>query len=200
MLGQLQREMKENEEKKTQFADAVAACEDSRKQAERWGKFNEVFGSADGKKFSRIAQSFILHHLLNHANHYLRQFSDRYELVCEPGSLAILVSDRFSRQSPQYVKVLSGGESFMVSLSLALALSQLNTHQAYVDILFIDEGFGTLDEECLNTVMDTLEHLHQMGGRRVGIISHVDALNERIRTQIQVSRIDPSRSQVCIKN
>ncbi|MBR7065965.1 MAG: AAA family ATPase [Prevotella sp.] len=200
VLGQLQREMKENEEKKTQFADAVAACEDSRKQAERWGKFNEVFGSADGKKFSRIAQSFILHHLLNHANHYLRQFSDRYELVCEPGSLAILVSDRFSRQSPQYVKVLSGGESFMVSLSLALALSQLNTHQAYVDILFIDEGFGTLDEECLNTVMDTLEHLHQMGGRRVGIISHVDALNERIRTQIQVSRIDPSRSQVCIKN
>lgn len=196
VLGQLQQELAANEEKKAQFAQAMDACEVSRKEAERWAKFNAEFGSADGTKFSRIAQSFILHHLLTHANRYLRQFSDRYELVCEPGSLAILVSDRFSRQSPQYVKVLSGGESFMVSLSLALALSQLNTHQSYVDILFIDEGFGTLDESCLNTVMDTLEHLHQMGGRRVGVISHVEALDERIHTQIQVSRIDPSRSRV----
>ena len=87
----------------------------------------------------------------------------------------------------------------MVSLSLALALAKLNTHQSSVDTLFIDEGFGSLDEGCLNTVMDTLEHLHQIGGRRVGVISHVEALNDRIRTQVRVDRVDPTRSKVVVK-
>ena len=195
-IGQKRSLLKENKVRKEKYQDALLRIEESRKEMERWGKLNAEFGSADGTKFSRIAQSFILNHLLLMANKYLSQFSDRYQLVCQPGSLAILVSDRFSRQSPQYVKVLSGGESFMVSLALALALSRLNTHQSRVDMLFIDEGFGTLDVKCLNQVMETLEKLHSIGGQRVGIISHIDALKDRIHTQIRVSRIDPARSKV----
>ena len=195
-LGQLRHEIDEDKNRRIQAAEAIKACKSSQEEKERWERFNKEFGSVDGTRFSRIAQSFILAHLLRYANKYLRQFSDRYELVCEPGELTILVRDRFCNQSPQFVKVISGGESFMVSLSMALALSQLNVNQANIDTLFIDEGFGSLDEDCLNAVMDTLEKLHQIGGRRVGVISHVEALNERIRTQIQVRRIDPVRSQV----
>ncbi|MBO4658513.1 MAG: AAA family ATPase [Prevotella sp.] len=195
-MGQLRQELDDDAHRRTQAAAAISECGRSKEEKERWERFNKEFGSTDGTRFSRIAQSFILAHLLSHANIYLRQFTDRYELVCDPGELTILVRDRFCNQSPQFVKVISGGESFMVSLSLALALSQLNVNQANIDTLFIDEGFGSLDEDCLNAVMDTLERLHQLGGRRVGVISHVDALNDRIHTQIQVRRIDPVRSEV----
>lgn len=195
-MGQLEQQLQEDQEKQQKYAHALAECQESRKLLDQWERLDKELGGSDGSRFSRVAQSFILNHLLSHANKYLARFTNRYELVCEPGALAILVRDRFSRQSPQFSKILSGGESFMVSLSLALALAKLNTHQSSVDTLFIDEGFGTLDEECLNTVMDTLEQLHQMGGHRVGVISHVEALKERIHAQVQVKRVDPSRSKV----
>ena len=198
-VGKLQRELQFDLENRNKYEKAIEECEQALKEWDRWKRMDDEFGSSDGSRFSRVAQSFILNHLLNHANNYLKAFSDRYQLVCEPGSLAILVKDKFSSQSPQFSKVLSGGESFMVSLSLALALAKLNTHQSSVDTLFIDEGFGSLDEGCLNTVMDTLEHLHQIGGRRVGVISHVEALNDRIRTQVRVDRVDPTRSKVVVK-
>jgi exonuclease SbcC len=195
-MGQLRNELATDKENRAKAADALQACERSKEEKERWERFSKEFGSTDGTRFSRIAQSFILAYLLKHANVFLRQFTDRYELTCDPGELTILVRDRFCNQSPQSVKVISGGESFMVSLSLALALSQLNVNQANIDTLFIDEGFGSLDEDCLNAVMDTLERLHQIGGRRVGVISHVEALKSRILTQIQVKRADPVRSGI----
>lgn len=195
-MGQLRKELATDKENRAKAADALQACERSKEEKERWERFSKEFGSTDGTRFSRIAQSFILAYLLKHANVFLRQFTDRYELTCDPGELTILVRDRFCNQSPQSVKVISGGESFMVSLSLALALSQLNVNQANIDTLFIDEGFGSLDEDCLNAVMDTLERLHQIGGRRVGVISHVEALKSRILTQIQVKRADPVRSGI----
>ncbi len=195
-MGQLRNELATDKENRAKAADALQACERSKEEKERWERFSKEFGSTDGTRFSRIAQSFILAYLLKHANVFLRQFTDRYELTCDPGELTILVRDRFCNQSPQSVKVISGGESFMVSLSLALALSQLNVNQANIDTLFIDEGFGSLDEDCLNAVMDTLERLYQIGGRRVGVISHVEALKSRILTQIQVKRADPVRSGI----
>jgi exonuclease SbcC len=195
-MGQLRNELATDKENRAKAADALQACERSKEEKERWERFSKEFGSTDGTRFSRIAQSFILAYLLRHANVFLRQFTDRYELMCAPGELTILVRDRFCNQSPQSVKVISGGESFMVSLSLALALSQLNVNQANIDTLFIDEGFGSLDEDCLNAVMDTLERLHQIGGRRVGVISHVEVLKSRILTQIQVKRADPVRSGI----
>lgn len=193
-MGQLDQQLREDKEKQKKHAQALVDLEESKVEYGQWKKLDDELGSSDGSRFCRVAQSFILRHLLAHANNYLSKFTNRYELVCEPGVLTILVKDRFSSQSPQSARILSGGESFMVSLSLALALAKLNVNQSSVDTLFIDEGFGTLDEECLNVVMDTLEQLHQMGGHRVGIISHVDALNDRIHAQVQVKRVNPSKS------
>ena len=166
---------------------------------DKWNELYKLLGDNQGDKFRNIAQSFILEHLLSFANGYLKYFSDRYRLICQPGSLVILVKDAHVPSQPQAANILSGGESFMVSLALALALAHLNNGSNSVDTLFIDEGFGTLSPDCLSSVIDTLETLHQLGGRRVGIISHVAELSERITTQIAVKRIDPTCSAVSVK-
>ena len=166
---------------------------------QKWTRLKELFGSADGKTFRAIAQSFILKELLQNTNYYLKHFTDRYQLEGQGISLTILLRDYYEGGVTRPVSTLSGGESFLISLALALGLSSLNQQQLSVDTLFIDEGFGTLSSDYLNTVMDTLEKLHQLGGKRVGIISHVEGLRERIRTQIQVNRLDNSRSEVIIQ-
>lgn len=163
-------------------------------ELEKWTNLSELFGDSTGKKFRSIAQSYILAHILRLANDDLQRFSDRYVLTCSPGSLAILVTDAERGFTPQSINVLSGGEGFMVSLALSLALSRMGAGKQNFDMLFIDEGFGTLDAECLSMVMNTLETLSS--GRRVGIISHVPELKERIPTQIQLKRIDMTRSTV----
>lgn len=177
-------------------AAALVATEKARAEKDKWDTLCKYLGDREGKQFRKVAQSFILSHLLNIANGYLCRFSDRYTLTCQPGSLVILVEDTHNPGVSQSANILSGGESFMVSLSLALALSRLNAADNGVDTLFIDEGFGTLSDECLTNVMDTLEALHQMGGRRVGIISHVDELSHRIPVQVRVERVDATRSEV----
>ncbi len=153
----------------------------------RWSQLNEMLGSHDGSKFRRIALSYILEELLAIANGYLSHFNDRYELEAQPGTLTILVRDLLQGDRTA-VTTLSGGESFMVSLALALALSSMTGKVFTVDTIFIDEGFGTLSANYLDKVMETLNHLYDMGGRRVGIISHVEALKERITAQIHVQR------------
>ena len=158
------------------------------KEASRWKRLSDIFGSADGAKFKSIAQSYILLQLLENSNFYLRQFTSRYELTTQPGSLVILVKDREDGDTLRAANTLSGGESFMVSLALALGLSSLNRNNFTPDTLFIDEGFGTLSGDCLNTVIETLEVLHNIGSRRVGIISHVGELYERISTKIEVRK------------
>jgi exonuclease SbcC len=197
-MGGLRNQLNEDSRKRQNKETALKQFEILKMDAQNWKLFNDEFGSADGSKFRKIAQSFLLNHLLVKANSYLRHFTDRYEMVGEPGSLAILVSDRYTKLPPQYVKILSGGETFMVSLSLALALAQLNDTPSAVDTIFIDEGFGSLDPQSLSDVMDTLEKLHQIGGRRVGIISHVEELKRRIAVQVNVQRVDPTRSKVTI--
>lgn len=155
----------------------------------QWSQLNEMLGNADGAKFRKIALSYILEELLASANEYLHRFNDRYELEAQPGSLTILVRDLLQGDKTA-VTTLSGGESFMVSLALALALARMTGRVFTVDTIFIDEGFGTLSANYLADVMETLNHLYDLGGRRVGIISHVEALKERIATQIHVHR-DP---------
>ena len=163
---------------------------------EKWNRLCTLFGDATGKTFRNIAQSYVMRELLLSANRYLRQLTERYELECQAGSLTILLRDYYQGGTSRPASTLSGGESFMVSLSLALGLSSISRMGLSVDILFIDEGFGTLSGDCLNTVMETLERLHRVGGRRVGIISHVEGLRERIKAQIEVKRVDSSRSEV----
>ena len=143
----------------------------------------------------------MLNNLLVNANAYLCGLTDgRFSLYSQPGSLTLLIRDAFNANVLQTVGNLSGGESFMVSLSLALGLSAMLRVNASVDVIFIDEGFGTLDDSCLERVIALLERLHELNGRRVGVISHVAELSERIPTQIRVERIDNTRSRVLCVN
>ncbi len=179
---------------------AAEEAEKARIEYERWYRLYEIFGSSDGKKFRNIAQSYVLRQLLAGANEYLRQLTDRYELEAQPGSLTILLKDKEAGGVLRPTSTISGGESFLTSLALALGLSSLGSRAASMDILFIDEGFGTLDGTYLETVMNALERLHQMGGRKVGIISHVESLKERLATQVQVVRVSSTLSRIEIKN
>ncbi len=124
--------------------------------------------------------------------------TSRYQLDCDDGSLTINVIDRNHGDSVRNVGLLSGGESFVVSLALALGLSAISKEKIHVDTLFIDEGFGTLDKDVLDTVITTLDRLHAIGGRRIGIISHVQDLKDRIPTQIRLLRSGPSSSRVSV--
>ena len=139
--------------------------------------------------------------MLNNANIYLSEITDRYKLTCSEDNeqLSILVQDRYNKDQIRSATVLSGGERFMISLALSLALSSLNRPDLNVNILFIDEGFGTLDKTSLESVMATLEKLQEIAGesnRRVGIISHREELDERIPTQIHVVKKGEGRSRI----
>lgn len=182
------------------FAGFTLWISQIRKEYNQWYKLHQLFGSNDGKKFHNIAQSYVLRHLLTEANHYLYRLSNRYELECQPGLLTILIRDKEAGGVTRPTTTISGGEGFLISLSLALGLSSLSKKALSVDTLFIDEGFGTLDSTYLSTVMDTLERLHQMGGKKIGIISHVESLKERLTTQIQVIKENNTTSRVCVKN
>ena len=186
----LNKRNNEIRKKKEQEGESV------RIRKEKWERLYKFLGDGDGVKFRSIAQSYILKSLLNNANVYMQTFNDRYTLTCNPGSLAILVRDNLQPGEPQPASILSGGEGFMASLSLALALSNLKDHSLGVDILFIDEGFGTLSPEYLENVMETLEKLHRFGGKKVGLISHVPELKDRIPVQINVKRVSPSLSNI----
>lgn len=174
----------------------------AKQNLDKWDRINNRFG---GTRFRTLVQSYILRPLLANANNYLARITDRYKLTCSADNekLAILVSDLYNKGQIRSVAVLSGGERFMISLALSLALSSLNRPDMNVDILFIDEGFGTLDERSLDSVMSTLERLQEIAGqndRRVGIISHREELSERIPTQIRIVACGEGRSQVTIKH
>jgi len=170
------------------------------KEAERlkaecaeWGPINDRFGDTSGDKIRREIQSYVLANVLVKANYYLRQLSERYELSCE--GLTLSVIDSFEGGAVRPVNTLSGGEQFLVSLALALGLAGMNDTGLGVDMLLIDEGFGTLSGEHLNSAIETLERLNAVtGSRKVGVISHVERLRERIQTHIEVTRRghDPS--------
>lgn len=184
-----------NSERLTVLARELASA---RKTFDKWSMLNGFFG---GTRFRTLVQTYILRPLLNNANLYLEKITDRYSLTCSEDNeqLSILVLDRYNKNQVRSATVLSGGERFMISLALSLALSSLNRPDMNVNILFIDEGFGTLDERSLDSVMETLEKLQEIagqGGRRVGIISHREELDERIPVQIQVKKRGEGRSRV----
>ena len=195
-LGALAQMRQHHEEGLQRIRQLKEQIEEKQKEVDSWAGVAALFGSADGKKFRNIAQSYVLRQLLAGANHYLRRLTDRYRMECPPGGLTILLRDEYQGGVKRPTSTISGGESFLVSLALALGLSSLNRKSLSVDVLFIDEGFGTLDSDYLNTVMESLEKLHQIGGKKVGIISHVEALRERIATQIHVERVNHTLSRV----
>jgi exonuclease SbcC len=160
-----------------------------------WQKLNELLGSADGKKFRQIAQEYTLDTLLGYANIHLQVLSSRYQLSKVPDSLALQIKDKDMGDEIRSVHSLSGGESFLVSLALALGLSHLSSNRMKVESLFIDEGFGSLDPATLSIAMDALERLHNQG-RKVGVISHVQEMTERIPTQIRVLKLPNGKSKI----
>ncbi|MCD7709968.1 MAG: AAA family ATPase [Porphyromonadaceae bacterium] len=164
-------------------------------EKENWASLNELFGSADGFKFRRIAQGYTLDRLLIYANLHLKDLSPRYTLQRVADRLALQVCDNDMLGEIRSVHTLSGGETFLISLALALGLSSLSSYRMNIESLFIDEGFGSLDTETLTLAMDALGHL-QIQGRKIGVISHVAEMTERIPVQIQVCRLANSRSQI----
>lgn len=166
--------------------------------AEQWGKLNKLIGSADGTKFKIIAQSYTLNLLLLHANTHLSYLSKRYKLRQVRGTLALEVIDCDMCDEVRTVYSLSGGESFLISLALALGLSSLSSNNLKVESLFIDEGFGSLDADSLRTAMEALEQL-QMQGRKIGVISHVQEMSERISVQVQLHKSVNGKSEIVIR-
>lgn len=159
--------------------------EAARAEYRRWGRISELIGSADGKTFRRIAQGYNLEQLLEHANAHLSGLSRRYRL-CRGGSeLGLLVKDLDMADEKRSVHSLSGGETFLVSLALALGLASMASGELTIESLFIDEGFGSLDPQSLALAMEALDGLQALG-RRVGVISHVQEMHERIPVQIRV--------------
>jgi DNA repair exonuclease SbcCD ATPase subunit len=151
-----------------------------------WQRLNSLFGSSDGKKFREIAQSYTFEYLVQQANAQLRQLSPRYRLRTVEGTLALQIIDCEMFDQQRYVSSLSGGETFVVSLALALSLANLSSEGLSIGSLFIDEGFGNLDQDSLNLVMQALANLQSQQGRKVGIISHTEAIRTQISPRINV--------------
>jgi len=175
------------EEKKEKIAAQELECV-------RWEKLHGLIGSADGKKYRNFAQGLTFELLLSHSNRQLSKLSDRYLLIHDKENpLASNVIDTYQADEIRPIRNLSGGESFIVSLALALGLSKMSSKNVRVDSLFLDEGFGTLDEDSLETALEFISGLRQ-DGKLIGIISHLPQLKECIRTQITVSKLYGGRS------
>lgn len=150
-----------------------------------WEEIADAIGG-DGKTLRKIAQCYTLRFLIEHANVEIRKFNSRYELQQVKNSLGIRVVDHDRADDVRDRTSLSGGETFIVSLGLALGLSSLSSRNISFENLFIDEGFGTLDPDTLATVIDSLAMLQSSQGKKVGVISHTDTMSERITTQIRI--------------
>jgi len=195
-IGEIQAELRKDRENATRQSEKAEEICKQQVESDRWGKLNELIGSADGKKYRNFVQALTFERLVQFANAQLSNMTDRYLLIPDKDeSLSLNVIDKYHAGAIRTTKNLSGGESFIVSLALALGLSRMASQKVRVDSLFLDEGFGTLDEEALDVALNTLSDLHQEG-KMIGIISHVPALKERISTQIKVAPMGAGRSSL----
>lgn len=195
-IAGLKHKLSENAAAKERIKEKQTAIEAQKKECHRWEKLHGLIGSADGKKYRNFAQGLTFELMVSHANRQLEKMTDRYLLIRDDEQpLELNVVDNYQAGEIRSTKNLSGGESFIVSLTLALGLSQMASRKVRVDSLFLDEGFGTLDQESLDTALETLGSLQQ-DGKLIGVISHVPALKERISTQILVTPQSGGRSQI----
>jgi exonuclease SbcC len=192
----LKTKLSENDEKKKEAKIAQDNIFRQNMENEIWKNLSSLIGSSDGKKFRDFAQKMTLEMMIGHANRQLIKMSDRYLLKqSKDFPLELEVVDNYQAGEERSVKNLSGGEGFIVSLALALGLSQMSSSKVRVETLFLDEGFGTMDEQALEAALDTLSELHQEG-KVIGLISHVAVLKERISTQIRIKPISGGRSRI----
>ncbi|HED39813.1 MAG TPA: exonuclease SbcC, partial [Chromatiales bacterium] len=196
MLGGIQQKLKDNNDLRCKQQERAKAIDAQKRESSRWDTLHELIGSADGKKYRNFAQGLTFEMMVGHANRQLQKMTDRYLLIRDDRQpLELNVVDSYQAGEIRSTKNLSGGESFIVSLSLALGLSHMASKNVRVDSLFLDEGFGTLDEDALDTALETLAGL-QEDGKLIGVISHVSTLKERISAQIQVSPHTGGRSVI----
>jgi exonuclease SbcC len=179
------------------FQKELAAAQEA---LDLWKRLHELVGTKDGEDFKNFALSLELQCLLEQANHRLARLAPRYRLeqaTDKDGNprLAFAIADAFQADQERPLSTLSGGETFLVSLALALALADYRALRMPMETLLIDEGFGTLDPDTLNVAMGALEALHA-SGVQVGVISHVEALKERIFARIAVRPDRPGRSRI----
>jgi exonuclease SbcC len=189
-MGSALAQLQADDSRRTLLADQMRELEAAKRECGHWEKLNALIGSSDGKKFRSYVQSLTLEQLVILANSALHDFSSRYILVRsteEKTPLAIDVIDNDLSGARRSAKNLSGGETFIVSLSLALGLSRLASRNITIESLFLDEGFGSLDEDSLEKAIETLAKLVD-GRHLVGLISHVGKIEERIAARIEVKK------------
>ena len=186
--GQCRQQLHRDQQHQQQQQELYSQIEQQQQLVQQWHKFNSLIGSADGAKFRRFAQGLTLLQLVGLANQQLDKLHSRYQLARKADAeLELQVLDSWQADTARDTKTLSGGESFLVSLALALALSDLVSHKTRIESLFLDEGFGTLDPDTLETALAALDQLNA-SGKMIGIISHVEALKERIPVQIKLQK------------
>ncbi|WP_066836231.1 AAA family ATPase [Rufibacter ruber] len=199
-MARLEMQLQQDSDLREKHRQLTQQLDLQKGEAERWARLANLIGSADGKKFSKYAQSLTLARLVELGNRHLHRLNDRYRILkSTENELDLQILDTYQGDAVRSVNSLSGGESFLVSLALALGLSDLASHKAQIHSLFIDEGFGTLDADTLDIAMDALESL-QATGKMIGIISHVEALKERISTQIVVEKLAGGRSSIRVES
>ena len=197
-IGEIQGTLKLQARLQQEQENLLKDIEKQKKESSRWEKLNALIGSADGKKYRRYAQGLTLDHLIQLANRNLLKLNDRYVLQREKDQeLSIEVIDTYQADVTRPTQTLSGGETFLVSLALALGLSNLAGRNTTIDSLFLDEGFGSLDAETLETALAAIDTIHA-SGKTIGVISHVEALKERVPVQIIVQRLSGGVSELRI--
>lgn len=188
--GHIQQQLTHDRENKARQHQLLSEISDVERQVQDWGELNAMIGSKEGDKFRKFAQGLTLDNLVWLANNQLSRLHGRYLLQRKDSeALELEVVDTWQADAVRDTRTLSGGESFLVSLALALALSDLVSHKTRIDSLFLDEGFGTLDSQTLDIALDALDTLNA-SGKTIGVISHIDAMKERIPVQIKVKKIN----------
>ncbi|MFK3660922.1 exonuclease subunit SbcC [Scandinavium sp. NPDC088450] len=188
--GEIRQQIKQDADNRQQQQALMTQMQTASQTLEDWGWLNALIGSKEGDKFRKFAQGLTLDNLVWLANEQLNRLHGRYLLKRKASeALELEVMDTWQADAVRDTRTLSGGESFLVSLALALALSDLVSHKTRIDSLFLDEGFGTLDSETLDTALDALDALNA-SGKVIGVISHVEAMKERIPVQIRVKKIN----------
>lgn len=195
-VGGINQQLLTNEARKGDQQSQLEKIAEQKEKLKVWQDLYTLIGSADGKKYRTFAQGLTFEIMVSNANTQLQKMSDRYVLVRdEENPLELNVIDDYQGGQIRSTKNLSGGEGFLISLALALGLSNMASQNIRVDSLFLDEGFGTLDEDSLDVALSTLTNLQQEG-KLIGIISHVQALKDRIHTQIRVDKLSGGYSKI----
>jgi exonuclease SbcC len=179
--------VREQKQLKQKYDAILAQLESQQALVQRANAEVAEISAEHGMAFRRRVQERVVERLLSQTNATLEKISGRYYIRQKPSDrgLALEIEDTYQGNVRRLPKTLSGGESFIVSLALALGLSELANNGRSVDSLFLDEGFGNLDAETLYTVVNTLEGL-RAHGKTVGVISHVEAVQKRFKAQLQL--------------